>query len=97
MSRESTLQEALRCVTKDRQNSYGTPEQNFKRISGLWSMYLNKYISPVDVCNLMILLKIARTQSSPDYSDNWIDIAGYSACAEELSQEEEKEKCQESC
>lgn len=96
MSRETTLNKALQCVTSDRQNTYGTPEENFSKIAMLWSVYLGVHISPVDVCNLMILLKMARTLSSPEHSDNWIDIAGYAACGEELAIKG-VEECQECC
>lgn len=84
MNREQTLQEALRIVTGDRQNAYGTPEDNFSCIAGLWSSYLGIPISSQQVAVLMILLKIARTRTSPDYADNYVDIAGYAACGAEL-------------
>ncbi len=84
MNREQTLEEALKIVTKDRQNAYGTPEDNFSCIANLWSTYLGNPISAKQVAVLMILLKIARSKTSPDYSDNYVDIAGYAACANEI-------------
>lgn len=84
MNREETLQEALKIVTKDRQNAYGTPEDNFSCIAGLWSSYLGVPISSQQVAVLMILLKIARSKASPSYPDNYVDIAGYAACGAEL-------------
>lgn len=87
MNREQTLQEALKIVTKDRQNAYGTPEDNFSCIAGLWSSYLGVPISSQQVAVLMILLKVARSKSSPAYSDNYVDICGYAACAAEVAHE----------
>lgn len=84
MNRQETLEEALKIVTKDRQNAYGTPEDNFTRIAGLWSAYLGHTITAQQVAVLMILLKVARSKTSPDYVDNYVDIAGYAACANEL-------------
>lgn len=84
MNREQTLQEALKCVTKDRQSTYGTPESNFGCIADLWSAYLGRPITAQQVAVMMILLKISRTKSSPGYEDNYVDIAGYAACAAEL-------------
>lgn len=85
MNREQTLQEALKIVTKDRQNAYGTPEDNFNCIAGLWSSYLGTPITAQQVAVLMILLKVARSKSSPDYADNYVDICGYAACASEVA------------
>ena len=88
MNREETLEEALKIVTKDRQNAYGTPEDNFSCIAGLWSAYLGHPITSQQVAVLMILLKVARSKSSPAYSDNYVDICGYAACAAEVSSHE---------
>lgn len=85
MNREQTLQEALKCVTKDRQNTYGTPESNFACIANLWSAYLGVPVTANQVAVMMILLKISRTKTSPSYEDNYVDIAGYAACAAELT------------
>lgn len=84
MNREETLEEALKIVTKDRQNAYGTPEDNFSCIAGMWSAYLGVPITSQQVAVLMILLKVARSKSSPTYSDNYVDICGYAACGAEL-------------
>lgn len=90
MNRQETLEEALKIVTKDRQNAYGTPEDNFNCIAGLWSSYLGTPITAQQVAVLMILLKVARSKSSPDYADNYVDICGYAACASEVSTETSK-------
>lgn len=85
MNREDTLKEALKIVTKDRQNAYGTPEDNFSCIAGLWSAFLSASITPQQVAVMMILLKIARAKATPSYWDNYVDIAGYAACASEIA------------
>lgn len=84
MNRKETLEEALKIVTKDRQNAYGTPEDNFNCIAGLWSAYLGHPITAKQVAILMILLKVARAKANPDYADNYVDICGYAACGAEL-------------
>ena len=40
-------------------------------------------ITPMDVANMMILLKTSRAQNKFD-RDSYVDIAGYVACAEKL-------------
>lgn len=84
MNREQTLDEALKCVTKDRQTTYGTPEDNFKTIANLWYGYTGIPFTPSQVAMMMLLLKVARQKNCASYADNYVDIAGYAACAAEL-------------
>lgn len=84
MTREEMLKTATEIVTKNRQDQYGKPEHVFGEIQRLWSAYLHMKLSEADVCNLMILLKMARSKDHEDYTDNWVDIAGYAACACEM-------------
>ena len=86
VNRESILQEAIRCVCGEREQQYGSPENNFKTIADLWSTYLSHDITPTDVAAMMILLKVARVSSGNGKNDNWVDIAGYAACGGELQQ-----------
>ena len=83
MTRKEILQEAEKCVCGQREEDYGSPEENFSMIAHLWSVYLNKYISSKDVAMLMSLLKIARIKAGTK-SDSYIDLAGYAACAGEI-------------
>ena len=41
MTRPEILDTAKKCVCGDREQDYGTPEQNFKTIADLWSAYLD--------------------------------------------------------
>ena len=91
MNRESLLRTAIDCVCEDRNTSYGSPENSFATIGKLWSDYLEAayptrdipVINPVDVAAMMVLLKIARAANG-NKDDNWVDIAGYAACASEI-------------
>lgn len=84
MNRTECLQEAERIITGDRENTYGAPEDNFAAIAFLWTAYLRREITPKDVANMMILLKVARAAAGKHKDDNYIDIAGYAACACEI-------------
>ena len=80
------LKKANEIVNKDRQNNYGTPEDNFKDIGIMWGIILGQDpIPPHVVANMMIALKLARTKTSPLYEDNYIDMAGYAACGGECA------------
>lgn len=93
VTRESILAEAKKCVCGDRDQQYGSPEDSFKAIAGLWESYLrDKCVSsnatvevlPEDVAAMMCLFKIARIKTGSGKADNWIDLAGYAACGGEI-------------
>lgn len=91
--REECLRKANECVNQSRKDQYGDLEDNFQKIANLWNGYLNGYlfgadccyITAIDVANMMVLLKVARSASNPLHGDNYVDMAGYAACAYELS------------
>lgn len=89
MTREEILKEALRCVTGEREQQYGSPEDSFEVIANFWMTYLEKktvpdtglvVLNPEDVAAMMALLKIARICTGKYKGDNWVDLAGYAAC-----------------
>ena len=86
-TRKTILEAAEACVCRDRQDTHGKPEDSFGEIADLWTAYLDigREITPVDVAQMMILLKIARAKGNPKHADNWIDMAGYAACAGEIA------------
>ena len=92
MTRDKILEEALHCVSGDREQDYGSPESNFRTISLLWSIYIQRlgrvYLEEKDVAAMLALLKIARIASGHAKTDNWIDLAGYAACGGEIESEQ---------
>lgn len=91
LKRDSILDTAKSIINGEREATYGKAENNFGKISLLWSGYLGINVSSTDVANLMILMKIARNSSGVYKKDNWIDICGYAALGGEI-QEKEKNK-----
>jgi hypothetical protein len=90
MTRTETLAAAEKCVCGDREQDYGTPENNLQTIANLWMDYFSGKgepvdISPVDVAMMLALLKIARVASGKVKADNFIDLAGYAACGAEIA------------
>jgi hypothetical protein len=81
--RSDILEIAYKAVCADRNDSYGSPEDNFATIADLWSIYLDRQVAPRDVAVMMVLLKVARVRKGKSI-DSWIDIAGYAACGGEL-------------
>ena len=103
MKRADVLDKAKQCVCRDREQEYGTPEDNFRTVGCLWSAYLTaarpelatvlplKGITPKDVAIMMSLLKVARaaTGNSPD---SFVDLAGYAALAGEIATQDGEQK-----
>ncbi len=86
--RERILQQAIQCICHDRQNAYGEPEDSFECIAALWEAYMGIGFSAKDVAIMMALLKVARIATGKHKADNYIDLAGYAACAGELAERE---------
>lgn len=85
MTRKECLEQAMGCVLRDRNNSYGGPEDCFGVIANFWSVYLGRKVYPHDVAMMMSLLKIARIKANKGYADGYIDLAGYAACGAECA------------
>ena len=91
MKRAEILAEAEKCVCGQREQDYGSPEDNFNTIARFWTAYLqaaNKGKAPAiyakDVAAMMALLKVARIARG-DTPDSFVDLAGYAACAGEIA------------
>lgn len=91
-TRQQILEDAIQCVTKDRNATYGYPEDNFKVIAQFWNDYLiskwrlnQPIVDTKDVSVMMILMKISRIITSPEHLDHWVDIAGYAGCGGEIA------------
>ena len=85
MTRESLLNRAIECVCGEREQDYGSPEDNFNRIATYWSTHLGMEITAEDVAVMMALLKIARIGTGTATDDSWVDLAGYAACGGEIA------------
>lgn len=90
LTRKEFLHRAEECICVDREEQYGSPEDSFGTIAGLWSIYLGREISPEDVAVMMALLKIARIAGGKFKADSYVDAIGYMACAGEIAERLEK-------
>ena len=94
MTREEILKAAQSCVCGEREEDYGSPEDNFRLIGDLWTSHLRQMcvgpgtdvcVFSSDVAAMMALLKIARIAMGSGKADNWVDLAGYAACGGEIA------------
>lgn len=99
LTRAAVLEKARACVCGEREEDYGSPEDNFGCIAELWEAYLRAAcvspnaivtVTPTDVAMLMALLKIARVGTSfvGGTADSFVDLAGYAACGAECAEVE---------
>ena len=88
----SLADKAKDIIYGDREKTYGHPATNLKRIAAYWSTHLGVSVTPVDVCDMMILMKLARLKNQPDHEDSLVDIHGYNMLKERIK--EGGEKCQ---
>ncbi len=85
MLRHEILDKAKECVYGQREQDYGTPEDNFRMIAELWNAYFgDRVFTAKDVAMMMALLKIARIRSGNATEDSFVDLAGYAACGGEI-------------
>jgi len=93
MTRAEILGKAIEITCNTRQSDYGPPEDSFGLIAEFWNTYIARIEFPIDaqdVAAMMILLKVARHATGGEMADNWVDMAGYAACASELGKEAHK-------
>ncbi len=88
--RAQVLREAESLVCGDREEQYGNPRDNLKRIAEYWNDYLypimqsGDLLEPRDVALMMILAKVAR-EAAGHKRYSCVDIAGYAAIAAEVA------------
>ena len=84
MDRKECLETAVKYVCGDRDQQYGSPAVNMKKIAEFWTTYKGVEFSPKDVAAMMPLMKIARISSGQAKSDNWVYGCGYLSIGCEL-------------
>ena len=108
--REQCLDDAMKCVCGDRDEQYGSPEDNFWIIAQYWNAYLKgqalktpdnavTILNSTDVANMMMLFKLGRLTTSPGDGtyDTYVDVAGYAACGAEITSCLSKKKSEYIC
>lgn len=91
MTRPEILDKAKECVCGQREQDYGSPENNFETIAKLWNVYIGfaageDMLTAKDVAMMMALLKIARIRTGTATEDSFVDLAGYAACGGEIAE-----------
>ena len=86
-------EEALDLICGPRMEFYGPPSENLQDIADTWTPYVKRALEvkgcldSTDVTMLMVMLKAIR-QVRGYHRDSTVDICGYAALAEVLSEED---------
>lgn len=88
MQRTEALRQAASLINGERDQQYGTPENNFRAIAAMWTGYLGILVEAHDVAALMTMVKLGRIRKDPKKADSWVDLAGYAACGAEVAHAE---------
>lgn len=87
----SILDEANIIIYGEREQTYGDPGKNLRIIADYWNTYLIgkgfdflEGLDYDDVCNMMVLVKLARLGNTPGHHDSLVDICGYTALQERV-------------
>ncbi len=94
------LEEAQSIIYGEREATYGDPGKNIRIIADYWNTYLISKgfdflegLDYDDVCNMMVLLKVARLGNTPMHRDSLVDVCGYLALSERIQDaNQQKEK-----
>ena len=92
MKAEDIAKKAAELVSGDREKQHGDKLLDFTAIADLWNGFFRlrksvggkETLDAHDVGNMMELLKIARRYTGDFNVDDYVDGAGYSACAGEV-------------
>ena len=95
----NVLDEADKIIYGDREETYGDPGKNLRIVADYWNTYLSSKWSDFcgmldydDVCNLMVLLKIARLGNTPGHHDSLVDICGYTALQDRVKNADQQKQ-----
>jgi hypothetical protein len=87
----SILAEAARIVEGARNQQHGDKERSFIAIAGVWDAYLRHRRDPTgairaqDVAHMMSLMKKMRAEWGTPIRDHFVDDAGYTGIAGEIT------------
>ena len=86
---------AATLVGGDRDKTHGDKRENFQNCADLWTAWIQLrfpgcevQLEAVDFGAMMVLVKLARTQTGTINLDDYVDMCGYAACMGEIALEE---------
>jgi hypothetical protein len=75
--RVKDLNEAARLTSGDRNKTYGPPYENMAHIARIFNAWTGRDLSAREIAQVHVATKLARTQTSPDHTDSYVDSMAY--------------------
>jgi hypothetical protein len=75
--RVADLKEAARLTDGVRDKVYGPPVDNMQHIADIFNAWTGQKLTAADIARVHVATKLARTQSSPDHTDSYVDSMAY--------------------
>jgi hypothetical protein len=75
--RASLLQEAASLTLGERNRTYGDPVENMQHIADIFNAWTGRDITAREVAQLHTATKMARSQTTPDHRDSYVDSMAY--------------------
>jgi len=75
--RVSCLHEAATLTAGDRNKTYGDPVQNMQHIADIFNAWTGRDLTAREVAQVHIATKLARSQTSADHRDSYVDAMAY--------------------
>lgn len=87
---EKQQQKSDELVAGPREQRYGHPKDNYRRIALVWSAVLGIEVTPTQAVLCELGVKFSRLIQSPDDEDTQVDIHGYVKVLQRLLDPEDK-------
>lgn len=84
--KENVLEEAMKIVKGSRNEAYGPPTKDFKKVAAMWTILFGFEVKATQIGPAMIALKLCR-ETNKHKRDNFVDIAGYALCSENVAED----------
>ena len=71
------MKEAAELTTGDRNRDYGPPVENMQHIADIFNAWTGRDLTAREVAQLHQATKMARSQTTPDHRDSYVDLIAY--------------------
>jgi len=75
-----TLEKSLDIVS-ERGKQYGDVSFGMEKAAKIASQFLNRHVTPYEVCIIMMSIKASRIANNESHHDSWVDMLAYASFA----------------
>lgn len=75
--RAALLREAEKLTCGDRNATYGPPVENMQHIADIFNAITGRDLTAREIAQIHMATKLARTSTTPDHFDSYVDLMAY--------------------